>query len=123
MSCLGTGKNRCGMRDLEPRVPAYRVPHAVRSSAAVTTLVPGHWFLHVAWLSSGAHPESELLVSAGRGGHVHGIDFRIFEQVVELGVELGDAVSLGEVLRGAFRPALQQGVVKRKSRGGMWGSN
>ena len=72
-----------------------------------STYVPGHGFLHVARLSSRAHSQGELLVSAGRGGHVHGIDFGIFEQIVELGVELGHAMPLGEVLRGVFRSTLQ----------------
>lgn len=81
------------------------LPHAAPSSVRGDGL-PRHRFLHVARFSSRAHPESELLVSAGRGGHVHGIDVGVFEQVVELGVELGHAVPLGEVLSGAFSPAL-----------------
>lgn len=75
-------------------------------TSTVVTFIPGHWFLHVARFSSGAHSEGELLVGAGRGGHVHGIDVWVVEQLVELGVELRDAVSLGEVFRGAFRPPL-----------------
>lgn len=83
---------------------------------------PGHWFLHVARLSSRAHSESELLVRAGRGGHVHSVDVGIFEQIVQLGVKLRDAVSLGEVLRGTFRPALCR-AAKGKEGGGWAGTH
>lgn len=86
----------------------------------LTHITPGHRFLHVARFAGRAHPESELLVSAGRGSNVHGIDVWILEQVVELGVELRHAVSLGEVLRGAFRPALKiRGGERDRTSGGM----
>lgn len=99
------------------RASRTSLPPTARSST-VATNIPSHRFLHVARFSSRTHSQSELLVGAGRGGHVHGIDVGVFEQIVELGVEFGHAVSLGEVLRGAFRPALWRQKGKREGGGG-----
>lgn len=57
-------------------------------------------------------------MGAGRGRNVHGVDFGIFEQIVELRVELGHAVPFGELLRGAFRSALCRAAEEKKREGG-----
>lgn len=104
---LTTGQRTSAHRKAAAMCSTSQGPMVKPKNKDLIISLPGHWFLHVARFSGGAHSEGELLVGAWRGGHVHGIDLGVVEQLVELGVELRNSVSLGEVLRGVFRPALR----------------
>lgn len=61
------------------------------------TAVPGHWFLHVARFPGRTDSEREFLVSPRGSRHVYGIQFWVFEKLIDVGVKPGNIVALGEV--------------------------
>ena len=78
-------------------------------------MIAGHRLLDIGRLARRGDPQGIIQVAARRRGDVHGVDFRVLDQLVRVGGPAGHAVTQGVVLR--LRRAAPHGHDQRTAGG------